>query len=179
MITRRISMSTIEITTPTAPVNTGPAASGGRPRGVAVVYEARAEGRAALLYARALAADTGAPLTVLTVASRERTDMGCGSCRQGAAFRNEMACEFATADLTEARDVIAPAQADLAVDYVLARGSFTRAVLTTAGNHGADVIVLPGQRRGRVRRRVSRDRAKVLESRTSASVVVAPDAPDC
>lgn len=169
-------MSTSEITTSTTSVSAG---SGGLAQphlGVAAVYEAGAEGRAALLYAHGLAADAGVPLTVLTVASKERTDIGCGACRQGAAFRNEIACECATTDLTEARNMIAFAQGDVAIDYVLARGSFTRAVLTTAGNRGADVIVLPARRRGRLRRILSRDRAKMLESRTPASVIIAPHA---
>jgi nucleotide-binding universal stress UspA family protein len=172
-------MSTIEITGSTAPDNPG---SGGlaRPhRGVAIAYEGRAEGRAALRYARALAGHAGAPLTVLTVASKERTDVGCGSCRQGVAFRNELACEFATEQLTEARNLIASAPAQVAVHYVLGRGTFTRAVLTVARDHDADVIVLPARRRGRLRRMVSRDRAKMLRKRTSASVIVAPDTAHC
>jgi len=172
-------MSAIQITRSTASGNSGAGSLAGPRRGVAIVYEARAGGRAALLYARALAGHARVPLTVLSVAGKERTDVGCGACRQGAAFRNELACEFATAELTEARELIASASADVVVDYVLARGSFTWAVLTVAGDHGADVIVLPAQRRRRLRRMVSRDRAKMLESRTSASVIVAPDAADC
>ena len=140
------------------------------------MYDGRAEGRAALRYARALAERAGAPLTVLTVASKERTDIGCGLCREGVAFRNELACEFATEQLTEARNLIASAPALVAVRYALGRGTFTRAVLTTAGDHGADLIVLPAPRRGRLRRLVSRDRAKMLSKRTSASVIVAPAA---
>ena len=113
---------------------------------------------------------------MLTVASKERTDVGCGSCRQGVAFRNEIACEFATEQLTEARNLIASAPTQVAVQYVVGRGTFTRAVLTITADHGVDVIVLPARRRGRLRRMVSRDRAKMLKQRTSASVIVAPDA---
>lgn len=120
------AMSVIEIT--------GSAACGhpdsgelGRPhRGVAIVYQGRAEGRAALRYARALAEQVGAPLTVLSVASQERTDVGCGSCRQGMAFRNELACEFATEQLTEARNLIGSAPAQVPVHYVLGRGDSDR-----------------------------------------------------
>jgi nucleotide-binding universal stress UspA family protein len=152
----------------------------GRPahprRGVVIVYAGRREDGAALRYARALAGQVGVPLTVLSIASKERTDIGCGSCRQGAAFRNELACEFATGQLTEARDLIKSEPADVAVGFVLARGSFVRAVLTAVGDHGADVIVLPARRRGRLRRAVSRDRVKMLRSRTSVTVIVAPDA---
>lgn len=156
-------------------------------RGVAVVYDERGEGRAALRYAHALAGRAGVPLTVLSVASKERTDIGCGSCRQGAAFRNELACEAATAHLADARNVFESESTDVAVYYALARGPFTRAVLTAAGDHGADVIVLPARRRGRLRRLVSRDCVEMLRSRTSASVIAAPAAatapddhgPDC
>jgi nucleotide-binding universal stress UspA family protein len=47
-------------------------------------------------------------------------------------------------------------------------------VLTVVADHGADVIVLPARHRGRLRRMLSRDRAKMLMKRTSASVIVAP-----
>src|ERR1700742_3398236 len=171
-------MTTIDITGSSASDDPRPGELVRPHRGVAVVYEGRAEGRVALRYARALAEHVGAPLTVLTVASKERTDVGCGSCRQGVAFRNEIACEFATEQLTEARNLIASARAGVAVQYVLGRGTFTRAVLTITADHGADVIVLPARRLGRLRRMVSRDRAKMLTKRTSASVIVAPDAAD-
>jgi nucleotide-binding universal stress UspA family protein len=172
-------MSTEEITRSTGSgnrVSEGPAHP---QRGVVIVYQGRREGRAALRYSRALAGQVGVPLTVLSIASKERTDIGCGSCRQGSAFRNELACEFATAQLTEARDLIESEEpADVAVDFALARGSFVRAVLTAVGDHGADVIVLPARRRGRLRRAFSRDPVKMLRGRTSASVIVAPDAAD-
>jgi nucleotide-binding universal stress UspA family protein len=112
-------MSTIEITASRVSDNPGSGELARPHRGVAIVYEGRPEGRAALRYARALAGHVGG------------------------------------------------------------RGTFTRAVLTVARDHDADVIVLPARRRGRLRRMVSRDRAKMLKKRTSASVIVAPDAADC
>ena len=171
-------MSVIEITGSAASGHPGSGELGRPHRGVAIVYQGRAEGRAALRYARALAEQVGAPLTVLSVASQERTDVGCGSCRQGMAFRNELACEFATEQLTEARNLIGSAPAQVPVHYVLGRGAFTRAVLTVAADHGAEVIVLPARHPGRLRRMLSRDRAKMLKKRTSASVIVAPDTAD-
>lgn len=144
-------------------------------RSVAVVYERRPEGRAALQSALTLAARAGVGLTVMAVASEERTDVGCGSCRQGASFRNEIACECATEDLLEARDLVASEHTEVAVQYVLARGWFTRAVLSSADEHGAGVIVLPARRGGRLRRRLSVDRARRLRKRSAAAVVVAPD----
>jgi nucleotide-binding universal stress UspA family protein len=166
-------MSTAEIT---GSGNRSPRDLAHPQRGVMVVYEGRREGGAALRYARALAGQVGVPLTVLCIASKERTDIGCGSCRQGAAFRKELACECATADLTEARDLIESWEpTDVAVDFALARGSFVRAVLTAVGDHGADVIVLPAPRRSRLRRAVSRDRVQMLRGRTSASVIAAPE----
>jgi nucleotide-binding universal stress UspA family protein len=138
---------------------------------VMIVYEPGAAGRAALLHAHTLAAGASAGLTVVAVASRERTDVGCGSCRQGAMFRNEIACECATDALGEARKVIASASPTLTVAYELARGTFRRAVVQAARDHDAAVIVLPARRR-----RLSRDRVRLLDGRTPASVVVAPSA---
>jgi hypothetical protein len=115
-------MSTEEIT---RSAGSGNRVSGGPAhplRGVVIVYAGRREGRAALRYAGALAGQGGVPLTVLSIASKERTDIGCGSCRQGAAFRNELACEFATGHLTEARDLlVSEGPADVAVDFALGR----------------------------------------------------------
>jgi nucleotide-binding universal stress UspA family protein len=166
-------MSTVEISRFTAPGDPAVDRPARRYRRIAVVYEKRGEGAGALRHACALAARDGAPLTVLSVASRERTDIGCGSCRQGAMFRNELACEFATSELTEARSLIESESFGVAVDYALARGWFTHAVLTAAADHGADVIVLPARRRSRLRRTFSRDRVEMLRRRTDASVIVA------
>jgi len=133
-----------------------------------IVYEPGAAGRAALLHAHSLAVDESAQLTVIAIASRERTDVGCGSCRQGAMFRNELACECATDALGEARELISSASPAVKVGYALVRGTFRRAVVQAARDHDAGVIVLPA------RRRFSRDRARMLDGRTPASVVVSP-----
>jgi hypothetical protein len=76
-------MSTAEITRSAGSGNRVSAGLAHPQRGVVIVYEGRGEGRAALRYARALAGQVGVPLTVLGIASKERTDIGCGSCRQG------------------------------------------------------------------------------------------------
>ncbi|HLI60696.1 MAG TPA: universal stress protein [Solirubrobacteraceae bacterium] len=144
-------------------------------RGVAVVCERSAEGRAALLYASRLAARAGRPLTVLAVSSEERTDIGCGCGRQAAAFRNTMHRELATEELSEAREVVAAAHPGVPVAYLLARGgSFIRAVRDAADRHDVDVIVLPAPRTGPLRRICSRDRAERLRRRTASTVIVAP-----
>jgi nucleotide-binding universal stress UspA family protein len=166
-------MSAVEITGSDAPDGTGSWPTP-RHRRVVVVYEGRAEGRAALMHAHSLAADRGVPLTVATVAHRERTDIGCGSCRQGAAFRNEMACEWATEELTGAREVIASMPYGVTVDYVIARGSFARAVDRVAAARDADLIVLPARRPGRLRRLLSRDRVRLLERRSAVKVLSGP-----
>lgn len=151
-----------------------PTAAAPRDR-VAVVYERSAEGRAALLYAHALAVRAGTPLTVLAVASERRTDIGCACGRQGAVFHNALAREFATAELGEARKVVSSAGAGVCVDYALAPGgSFTRAVLKAADGRSADAIVLPAPRTGPLRRFKIRDRAARLQRRTGSSVIVAP-----
>lgn len=145
---------------------------------IVIVYEQTAAGRAALLHAHSLASDAGAPLAVVAVASRERTDIGCGSCRQGAAFRNELSCEGAEAALSEARAVLTSSPPSVVVGYELARGAFRRAVVQAARDHRAGVIVIPAPGGGRLRRRFSRDRAAMLEGRTAGTVVVVPDGPD-
>ncbi len=143
---------------------------------IVIVYEQSAAGRAALLHAHSLASQAGARLAVVAVASKERTDVGCGSCRQGAAFRNELACEGAESALSEARAVLSSCPPSVTVGYGLARGAFRRAVAQAAREQRADVIVLPA-RGGRLRRRFSRDRAAMLEGRTAGAVVVVPGAP--
>jgi hypothetical protein len=170
-------MRTVEITGRSAAET---AASKPRPRsgGVMVVYERGPAGRAALLHAHALAAAAAAPLTVVAIASKERTDIGCGSCRQGAAFRNELSCEGAATALSEARTVLSSSRPSVMVGYELARGAFRRAVVQAGRDHRADVIVVPARSGGRLRRRLSRDRVRMLEGRTASSVVVGPDAPD-
>jgi hypothetical protein len=68
-------MSTEEITRSTGSgdrVSEGPAH---RQRGVVIVYDGRREGRAALRYAGVLAGQVDVPLTVVSIASKERTDI--------------------------------------------------------------------------------------------------------
>jgi nucleotide-binding universal stress UspA family protein len=143
---------------------------------IVIVYERSAAGRAALLHAHSLAVDAGARLTVVAVGSRERTDIGCGSCRQGAAFRNQLAREGAEVALSDARTMLASVPPPPAlVGYELARGTFRRAVAQAACEHRAEVIVVPA-RGGRLRRRFSRDRVAMLQARTAGSVVVAAEA---
>jgi hypothetical protein len=154
---------------------TGPVSADRSPRsgGVVVVCERTAAGEAALLHAHSLAASARARLTVVAVAGRERTDIGCGSCRQGAMFRNELACECATDALGEARNVIASTGSAVEVGFVLVRGPFRRAVPQAVHEQGAGSVVLPAV--GPIRRRFSRNRVKLLERHTAAAVLVAPD----
>lgn len=159
-------MSALEVTGQASAIRTP------RSGAVVVVYERTAAGHSALLHAQSLAAAARAPLTVVAVASRERTDMGCGSCRQGAMFRNELACACASEALREARDVIASARPAVDVSFALVRGPFRRAVAEAIDEHGAGSVVLPAV--GPIRRRLARDRARLLERRTAATVIVAP-----
>jgi nucleotide-binding universal stress UspA family protein len=169
-------MSTVEITGRSA-AETAASQPRRQSGGVMVVYEQGPAGRAALLHAHALAAGAGAPLTVVAIASKERTDIGCGSCRQGAAFRNELSCEGAATALSDARTVLSSSPPSVIVGYELARGAFRRAVVQAGRDHRADVIVVPARAGGRLRRRLSRDRVRMLEGRTESSVVVAPEVP--
>jgi len=81
-----------------------PGASAPEPpaRHVLVWYAETAQGRAALQHAQSLAVAAGARLTVLAVVARERTDIGCASCRQSAAIWNHEMEEIADEALTAA-----------------------------------------------------------------------------
>ena len=117
----------------------------GRAGGVVVVFEPTPAGREALAAAYSQAATTGAPLTVVTVARKERTDIGCAACRSAAAFHNELACEIATDELREAKVLLDEIEmaAGVEVDYVLARGKFVRAVTVVSAERGAACVVVP------------------------------------
>jgi hypothetical protein len=143
---------------------------------VVVVFEPTPAGREALAAARSHAAAVGAPLTVMTVASKERTDIGCGACRSAAAFHNELACEIATDELRQAKvllDGIGEA-GDVEVDYVLARGNFVRAVTVVSSERAATCVVVPERTTRAPWRRLYRDRAEGVRRGGAWSVIVTP-----
>jgi nucleotide-binding universal stress UspA family protein len=142
---------------------------------VLVVYEDTPAGRAALLTARARAVSAGAPLTVMTVACRERTDIGCAACRSAAAFHNQLACEIAADELAKAKALLDENMPGPETEYVLGRGTFARATAAVAQRRAAIAVVLPARRGWTLFRRLSRDRAKAVRRRGDWPVIVAAD----
>jgi len=129
-----------------------------RPRHVLVWYAETAEGRAALQHAQSLAVAAAARLTVLAVVTRERTDIGCASCRQSAAIWNHEMEEIAHETLMAAAGALGRSPS---VAYETAGGSEADAIATAAARGHADVIVLPWRRP----RRLVRARKPCLDER--------------
>ena len=143
-----------------------------RIRRVMVSYESSARGRAALFYALDLAQRAGAPLTVVSVATQEPVT-GCGLCRQTAAFWNHERRSMAEEDLAEAARLLGP-MAD--VGYRVAVGRPVEVLDEVAGRVDADVVVLPWEASGRLRRLFSPTIAKGLRKAARCEVIVAPRA---
>jgi nucleotide-binding universal stress UspA family protein len=142
---------------------------------VLVSYESSPAGRAALLHAAALARREGAALTVVSVATTEPTDVGCGRCRQGAAIWNREMRSMADETLAEARMLL---EGSPMIDYEVAVGSPREAVARSAATRRADVIVVPSEATGRLRRLLSPSTAERLRRAGRWQVVVAPSASD-
>jgi len=121
----------------------GASAAEPRPRHVLVWYKETAQGRAALQHAQSLAVTAAARLTVLAVVTRERTDIGCASCRQSAAIWNHEMEEIAREALVAAAGALGRAAS---VAYEIAAGSKADAIATAAARGHADVVVLPWRR---------------------------------
>jgi nucleotide-binding universal stress UspA family protein len=109
---------------------------------VLVSYEPSANGRAALLHAWGLARGAGAALTVLSVATQERVDVGCARCRRSAAIWNREMRAIAGEDLAEAAALLRPSSS---VDFVVEPGRPRDAIANAARRLRADVIVVPWQ----------------------------------
>ena len=142
------------------------------PRHILVWYAETAQGRAALQHAQSLAVAAAARLTVLAVVTRERTDIGCASCRQSAAIWNHEMEEIAHEALVAAAGALGSAS----VAYETAVGSEAEAIATAADRVDADLIVLPWRRR----RRLASRRKSSLNERLRGSgpwqVVISPPA---
>ncbi len=118
-------------------------------KGVLAVCDLSRGGRAALRWAAdaALARDT--QLTVVELVRRERGDVGCGHCRQGAALWNQHLDEIASERLARAQALIGDGPR---VSFEVAEEPAVSAVAQIAGRVRPDLIVLPrhglGWRRG-------------------------------
>ena len=126
-----------------------------------VISERSARGYAALRQALEVARSADARLTVLAVIRRERTDIGCGRCRQGAALWNCQIDSIAAEQLAEARAVLGSYPAA----FEVGDGPELRSIIDAADRSDADVIVLPGRRSRfprRLRRQSLEDRLRTL-----------------
>lgn len=137
-----------------------PAASEQVP-GVLIWFEATAGGRAALDQAYAVAERQQSPLTVITVATRERV-VGCGRCLQGTVLWNIEMKKIAYEELLEAQRILDGA-AEVAYEVVV--GDPAEAITAAAARTSAGTIVLPPDRGGRF---VPRNRRNVSRKVTQA-----------
>lgn len=139
------------------------------PRRVLVRYESSAAGRAALRYALDIAR-SNSELRVMTVATHERVDVGCASCRQSAAIWNREMRSIAEEELAEAAALIGQNES---VVYQVIRGQPQDAIRKAAAGSHASMIVLPSAPGRLGRRRVSR-LADDLRRDGPWQVIVAP-----
>lgn len=137
-----------------------------------VSYESSARGRAALFHALGLAQRAGAPLTVVTVATKEPV-VGCARCRQSTVIWNREMRLLAEEELAEARSLVGPAAG---IDSAVAVGDPVKALGEAADRSGADVVVLPWEPGGRLRRLFSPAVAGRLRKAGRWEVIVAPAA---
>jgi nucleotide-binding universal stress UspA family protein len=122
-------------------------------RHVLVRYESSPHGRGALQHALELARASNAELTVITVATHERVDIGCASCRHGAAIWNREMRLIAEEELAEAASFV---DHDESVAFQVVRGKPHEAIREAATRCNAWMIVLPAEPGRLGARRVSR-----------------------
>lgn len=139
-------------------------------RGVLVKYEASPQGRAALRHALGIAREAKLPLTVVSVAVKERL-AGCAQCQANTVFWNQERRSFAAKDLGEAVGLVGHAPG---VEFAVVEGRPAQAIGRAATRAGVDVIVLPSQSKGRFRRIVSSREAERLRRAGPWTVIVAP-----
>lgn len=97
-------------------------------------------GRAALHWAADAARSSDAPLTLVALARRERSDVGCVRCRQGAALWNQHLDEITSERLAQAQALIGDG---VRVGFEVAEEPAVSGVAQAAARVGADLIVLP------------------------------------
>ncbi len=142
-------------------------------RSVLVSYERSHAGDAALSYALEVARETGATLTVASVAPQERTDVGCAHCRAGARAWNEELRRLAHQRLSTLASTIGDSPN---VQYLAACGPRHQVLAEAARQCDADTVVLPRQRAEALRRLLHLSAVEDLSRRGSWDVVTAPRA---
>ena len=111
-------------------------------------------------------------MTVVSLAAQDPV-AGCGLCRQNAVFWNRERRSLAKGDLAEAASLVGTSPA---VGYMVAAGRPVYALGEAADRTGADVIVLPWEPSGRLRRLFSSTVAERLRRSGRWQVIVAPAA---
>jgi nucleotide-binding universal stress UspA family protein len=126
-----------------------PGSSAHTKAGVLAVCDLSRGGRAALRWAADAARSRDMQLTVVEVVRRERSDVGCGHCRQGAALWNQHLDEITSERLARAQAVIGDGPR---VSFEVAEEPAVSGLAQVAARVHADLIVLPrhglGWRRG-------------------------------
>jgi len=117
-----------------------PAAGPAAAKHVLAVCDLSRGGRAALRWAGDTARACQAPLTVVELMRHERSDVGCGICRQGAALWNQRLDEIASERLTQAQQVVGDG---LRLGFEVAEQPALSALAQVAARVGADLIALP------------------------------------
>lgn len=137
--------------------------------GVLIWFEGSAAGRAALAHAAARRQDEW--LTVVTIATQERV-IGCGRCLQGTVVWNLEMKKIAQEDLREARLTLDGAE-DVSFQWLV--GAPAEAIIEAARRIGAETIVLPWLRNGRLTPPNRRHVAERVAAAGPWRVVVAPN----
>lgn len=109
-------------------------------------------------------------MTVASVAAKEPV-VGCARCRSNAVLWNQELRFLAAEDLAEAAGMLGRAPA---IDYEVAVGDPVHALGEVAARSGADVIVVPWEPHGRLRRLFSVTLAEGLSKSGRWEVMVAP-----
>lgn len=138
---------------------------------VLVLFEQTANGRVALEYAVAQADENLAELTVVSAMPYERVDVGCASCRHGAAIWNREMRYDADRTLAEAREHLTGREN---VTYAITKGQAARSIAQAAERLQADIVILPWRPPHRLRRIGFSSLAERLTALGAWQVTVAP-----
>lgn len=119
----------------------------------------------------------GGELTVAAVTRQDRTDVGCGTCRRGAMFRNEGCLESANTEVAHAHELIqdlgAPRNGTIPA-YEILTGPLVATVTRYARERHVNLILLPLPQRGFLRTWLARRRAERIRGRGEWSVQFVP-----
>ncbi len=138
---------------------------------VLMLFEPTANGRVALEYAVAQVDENLAELTVVSAMPYERVDVGCASCRHGAAIWNREMRYDADRTLAEARERLTGREN---VTYAITKGQAARSIAQAAERLQADIVILPWRPPHRLRRIGFSSLAERLTALGAWQVTVAP-----